>query len=78
MAELLQLARGEKLDAKMMLLRASENADDYEQVVIMAKRKDTGKFDVWSIDDQPWFYFGCSVVLSDLATRALHGEIEKL
>lgn len=60
---------------KKMLQDLEARAQDYEQIVIIARKKDGGS-ERWSTTTFPWFLFGASMLLSDLAQQFYNGDIE--
>lgn len=74
MSNVRQLGKG-ILDPKTMLLEAASNAEDYEDVIIIARRKDDG-VTRWSTTKSYWFFFACAAMLTDLALDALNGRVK--
>lgn len=70
-----QLGASEVLDPKTMLLQAADEADQYEEVVIVARKKDGGAVN-WTTSKYSWMLFGAAAVMTDMAMKSLNGNIE--
>lgn len=74
MSNITQLGRTVSLDPKTMLIDILENAEQYEDVLVVIRKKDES-CEKWCTSSKPWLLFGFAGIIQDLALNALRGNI---
>jgi hypothetical protein len=77
MSNVVQLGAHDKLDVKAMLIKIIEEAEDLEDIIVVAKHKKHGER-VWCSSTSIFFIAGAAVLVDDLAKCSQFGGIEQI